>query len=633
MLSEKIGVLYKLLQCNNTDIARYAGCSPGNISRLKTGNRAPGPESRSIRVFAEGVYGYADYENMLPVLQELSGASDASRETLIPAVIAWLFDAETAIPLPQRTVPKSRQEKEQLLQSFGANLDSAMTLLELSNGQLASILNIDPSLVSRYRSGINSPHRNPHLSEKLSMLLVNRAQKNNQTAALAELCSVPEEELDADAVAAWLYRIVPAEDTTAMAQLFLRSLDDFMPGQRPSSAISEAPAGSLHSGAEKLPAGFLHSETEKLPAGFLYSGTDGLPPEPLYYGMDGLRRAVIRFLSDAAREGGELLLYSDEPLDWMVRDPEFFAIWKSLMLQCVVHGVKIRIIHNVNRDIGEMIEAIRGWFPLYMSGMIEPYVFRRDRNPRFYHTIFLRRGSACIHGFFPTESGDDRWYDYITGEKRLEMLSREYDAMLSTSAPFLKVYTCAAGDTYRTRFIKALSPRKSLLSEYPVCTMPESLLMRILARMQIAEDQKASLLSLYRRLHEQFGELLRREPVELILCPENGAREGSKKVNFGLDLIDLPVCYTPEEYAEHLAAIRELVKTEKNFHLTLLTASPFSDIQIALSGDSVAVLSSREPYAAFVFTNAALSESISEYLSMLTKNSTADRHAVLEMLQ
>ncbi len=600
MLSEKIAVLYKLLQCNNTDIARYAGCSPGNISRLKTGNRAPGPESRSIRVFAEGVYGYADYENMLPVLQKLCGAADASRETLIPAVIAWLFGAESTAPLPQGTVPKSRLERDQLRQSFGTKLDSVMTLLDITNGQLASLLNVDPSLVSRYRSGLYSPHGNPRLSEKLSLLLLSRAQKSDLTAELAQLCSVKEDELDSDSVIAWLYRTMPPMEGTAMVQLLLQSLDNLMPGQKPS---------------------------------FTMPDILDMPSAAQYFGTEGLRQSVIRFLSDAARDGGELLLYSDEPMEWMVHDPSFFALWKSLMLKCVTSGVKIRIIHNVNRDFEEMLDAIRGWFPLYMSGMIEPYVFRRERNPRFYHTIFLRTGSACIHGFFPTESGDSRWYEYITDETRLKILSDEYIAMLSTAAPFLKAFTCTAGETYRSLRTKNQEARKYLVSEFPAFTMPEALLERILARAPVSEKRRAALRSLYHQLRGQFEKLLQQGPVDVIFCPQCEDLQASRKINFGLDLIDLSVNYTTEEYIEHLAAIRELVKTEKNFHLSLMTEAPFRDIQITMAGDSVAVLRSREPYAAFVFTNPDLSDSVSEYLSLLTKNGTADRHAVLEMLE
>ena len=172
--------------------------------------------------------------------------------------------------------------------------------------------------------------------------------------------------------------------------------------------------------------------------------------EACYYGTEGLRNAVIRFLSDAAREGGELLLYSDEPMDWMTGDRAYLARWTFLMAQCVSRGVTIKIIHNVDRIGEEMVDAIRGWLPLYVSGRIEPFVFRKERNARFYHTVFLRAGSACIHGFFPTEGRESRWYEYITDDKRLGLIEREYAAMLSAASPFLKVFREASGEEFRS---------------------------------------------------------------------------------------------------------------------------------------------------------------------------------------
>ena len=124
MLSDRITALFRLLGCNNTDIARYAGCSSGNISKLKTGNRVPKPDSRAIMSFAEGVYGYADYENMLQVLQELCGSADTSRENLIPALAAWLF-GEGEIVLPAHPdAPKSKRTKALRLQTFGDRLQA-----------------------------------------------------------------------------------------------------------------------------------------------------------------------------------------------------------------------------------------------------------------------------------------------------------------------------------------------------------------------------------------------------------------------------------------------------------------------------------------------------------------------------
>ena len=151
MLSERITKLFTLLQCSNTDIARYAGCSPSNVSRLKSGWREPKQNSRTVLRLARGVYAYADYENLLPLLQELTGAAGSRPEELVPALIAWMYGS-AELRLPRSVTPRSRWTQELRRQSFGDRLDRAMTLLEMTNAQLAATLNVDVSLISRWRS-------------------------------------------------------------------------------------------------------------------------------------------------------------------------------------------------------------------------------------------------------------------------------------------------------------------------------------------------------------------------------------------------------------------------------------------------------------------------------------------------
>ncbi len=599
MLSERITGLFALLQCNNTQIARFAGCSSGNISKLKTGNREPKPTSRAIASFAGGVYGYADYENLLPLLAELCGVKNTDRETLIPALISWLYETVDVV-LPSRTMmPKSKQKRASQRQTFGERLDSIMTLLEISSRQLAFLLNVDVSMVSRYRTGLYSPQRNDRLSERLSTVLLDRAEKKDKIPALASLCSASAEDLNTDTVTAWLYDTSPEEDKAAMAQQLLRSLDDFIPGTGLPAAVPEVPA---------------------------------VPISSRYVGTDGLRSAVVRFLSDAACEGGELLLYSDEPMDWLSGDRAYFALWASLMVNCVNSGVKIRIIHNVDRKSSEMVDAIKGWFPLYISGMIEPYVFRRERNPRFHHTVFLRPDGACILGFFPVGADKDRSYDYVTDREYLSRLKHEYDAMLSAASPLLEVYTDAMSDKFHENWISLPGKRDYLLNEFPIVTAPESLMIRMLSRIGVSEEQRAKVLSRHRELRRQFEESLREYSVNMVLCLPERALAMRRHINITLSLTGLSIAYTEEEYAEHIAAIIELVQHERNFHLALLPQALFQDIQIVTQKDAVIVLRCQEPYAAFVFRNTELTESVSDYLVMLMEQHAEDRRTTVEML-
>ena len=596
MLSKRIATLYKLLQCNNSLLARYAGCTPGNISRLKSGARTPKPSSRTISLFAQGVYSYADYENMLPILADLCGAADTSRESLIPALIGWLYGTEeTALPL-QTVTPRSKHTRVLRRKLFGEKLDRAMILLELSNVQLATLMRVDISLISRYRSGIYSPYGNEPMAEMLCGILLDRAERNGKLQELAELCGTEGTDLSIQTLGAWLYSETLENDSVSIAQRLLKSLSD-------------VPAGQVFPTVE--------------PA------VPSVPIQERYWGTEGLRDAVVRFLSDAAEEGGELLLYSDEPMDWMAGDPAFFSLWAALMIRCVQSGVHIKIIHNVDRVSGEMVDAIRGWFPLYISGMIEPYVFRTERNARFCHTVFLRTGGACIHSFFPVGSGNDRWYEYITDGERLELLGREYIAMLSAAKPILKIYTGISGAEYRKMCMEKAGGSTCLVPEFPVFTMPEGLLERMLCR--AGEPRRDEVLDYYRKQRTMFEENLASGSVQMVLSTPT--LPDHRNVNFAVDLLDLTLEYTRDEYKLHLEAVMELVKRERNFHLTILPEEPFPCIQIMMLKDAVSVLRCRKPYSAFLFISHTLTRSVSDYLELLIQRYATDRNSTLEALK
>ena len=598
MLSERIAALYALLKCNNTDIARFAGCSTGNISRLKTGNRVPGPGSRSIAVFAEGVYGYSDYENMLPTLRKLCGSPGDSKEELIPALKAWLYGSEEIVIPEDAAEPRTRQTKKIRIKTFGEKLDRAMQLLDLSNAQLASHLNIDVSLISRYRRGIYSPLGNERLSEKLADVLRNRAEKSEKKEELAALCGTSADRLDADSLASWLYE-TEVSDSPQIAKKLLGSLDSFSPRRTLIHAVPNIPA------IEKV---------------------------PRYWGSEGLRNAVIRFLSDAAEEGGELLLYSDEPMDWMTEDRSFFALWAMLMMRCVQSGVKIRIIHNVDRRAEEMIAAVRGWLPLYISGMIEPFVFSGTRNGRFSHTVFLHSGHACIHGFFPAGQ-KERWYDYLTAPVELETVERGFDAMLSKASPFLRTYTPDTAAEYRAFVSAAPRDRIFLLSALPSAAMTEDLFRRVISHSEADEEHKKRALAAYRRLRGRFLEDLKERSVDMILCTGPSGYGPDMTVDLSLDLTGISAVCDPDEFKEAVSGIIRLVGSEKNFHLTLLPDFPFRDIQIVTFKDAVSVLRRQEPCAAFVFLNPVLTDAVSGYIASLRGNYAQHRRDVIEKLE
>lgn len=599
MLSTRINELFHLLQCSSTDIAHFADCSPSNISRLKSGSREPDPNSRSLVRLAQGIYRYADYENMLNVLCSLCGTEKTAAEDLIPAIIAWLY-SDQEYKLPQPVTPKSKKEKINRLQSFSEKLDKIMTVLNYSNGRLAADLNVDSSLISRYRTGIYHPNRNVEIKRHLAELILTLAEKKDQITKLAAICAVDPKELSPETFAEWLYE--PDERRNSeIAESIFHSIDSFKAVQGNSANVPELPTIQI---ADR------------------------------YWGAEGLRNAVIRFLAAASREGGELLLYSDEPMDWMISDLKYFNMWASLMTACLQKGVRIRIIHNIDRDSPEMFSAIKGWLPLYISGNIEPYIFRKLKNSRFCHTVFLRPGRSCILGFFPAGMGPQRWYDYIIDKDQLEALKSGFSGMLENAIPFLKTVPAHAADSLWKRYHDFTGKTDAILRGLSFVTMPERLLARMLDKREITAEKKKEVINFYHKSTNYFHQILAKGELREFIClpDREDVLQGKVNVNFEAETNGLVLPYSPEEYTEHIAAVRELVENERNYHLTLLPQTPFRDLQVFTMKDAVIVTRNQKPYTAFVFSNTELQQSVDYYCGMLASQYTSNRMTTIQML-
>ena len=123
----------------------------------------------------------------------------------------------------------------------------------------------------------------------------------------------------------------------------------------------------------------------------------------------------------------------------MTTDPSFRKRWAVLMGACVKSGTRIRIIHNIRRDLDEMSEAIINWMPLYMSGMIESYYCTRPEKSRFSHTLFLDPGRYCIAASHVAGTESGGIYHFYTEEEELSSCRAQFDALLSISKPLVSM--------------------------------------------------------------------------------------------------------------------------------------------------------------------------------------------------
>lgn len=595
--AEKMNLIFDTIGCTNAEAARECGIDPSLVSRYKSGSRIPRSASNEFIKFCSGLVLCAQKNGSWERLKNSCDISENNEP--YKALIAYL--------VPEYSKYKSEQDGGGLraeFRLFGRKLNALMSLLDVSNIRLARAINVDSSLISRFRSGLRAPLNNHPLTESLCAYLYKTACQSSLEFELAQLINLP----------------AGARGEGA----FIKHFTAWLIGTRESGAKSASDSLS----------GFL---------GGLSAGLrPGLPPEICmpeappyevaneYAGMEGLRTAVYRFLYSVAtsEDKPNLKLYSDQNMQWLSADPEFIKKWSLLMSAVLMKGSKIKIIHNVERNLDEMLVGIEKWLPLYMSGSIEGYYCKHLLNPRFSHTLFVASQCLSISGSFVSGEEESGVYQYSDLREKVMHYEKQIDALFKISKPLINVFNKRSSEDYtlfRAGLSKSQGFTKRLTSSLPLAAIPEALLATILEREDIKPSDYKRIIFSHKMLVKQFrNELGNGHVTEYIKFHD---QESLTAGRVALDLSDLfedfQVFYTPEEYSLHVKSLITYLEN-KNYDIIPLRESPFPNIHMMVKENSSAIIKKADyPPTVFSFSHPLMCRAISEYIDGLkAKNRT-----------
>lgn len=399
MLKERINHFFTILNVGTGDIAAYARCTPSTISRLRSGSRTPNSNSTSIVKLIDGFVQYATENDKLNILMD---TVNVYNEELIRAAIKNYLFSEN-----------NDQNTKRL--PFHEKLNQTMDLCEISNSKLSKLVNVDSSYISRFRKGIRSPKSNPELFNRLCIALFDQIVIMNRLPMLIELINASSNmQLDSK-------NIMPREELYINYHAWM---NDFNKSEQ---EIIDHLLGTINTFSPNY-------DIPIPPIEMLVSEDITNDDRTVYEGIEGLQMAVLRFLACAIKEKSEqLMLYSDQGMEWMTNDIAFRSKWAALMAMCIRNGTHIKIIHNIDRDITEMIDAIESWLPLYATGMIESFYNKKPSGTRFKHTLFLCPGKACITAYHPSEMDNLGLYNYHTDSLHLNFFKENFDYLLKNA--------------------------------------------------------------------------------------------------------------------------------------------------------------------------------------------------------
>ncbi len=508
----------------------------------------------------------------------------------------WLYDGEEPI--------KAHKEAPTVLHThnkFGQRFSAILDLAEFSNVRFGKLLNIDPSYISRFRNGLRTPVSNFKLAEEMCRVLYSRLKDQKRLSNLARLMNISPENLHSDTdwekeIHSWLFL---SEDNTVSS--FVVGMVDQI--------------GSFSADIIRSPLTFEMAADK----------TALSDDQTLYHGMVGLQTAVLRFLGNVIeRKEKDLYLYSDQNIDWITADKAFQAKWISLMIRCVTSGVKIHIIHNIERDLSEIGEAIRSWLPLYPSGQIESFYLDGQKNTNFSTTMFLCPGYACIYGNnvvgTENESGN---YLYETEPEKINLYRQFFDTLLGKAHRLIRV--CKTADFF---LFETNSSDITVLSGCPtVFSMPENLFSECFDHSELrAEARDAN--DIYKQRNCFFeNALLSGHFHECAPLPSDEDLFNGKIYP---EFLSTP--YSPLEFAEHAKNIIHLLDNVK-YRFYPLPEPSFLDVQLIISEKSVAVSRLKAPFFTIFLEHPLLCRAFAEYADSVKNQYTMDKVTLKRKLE
>lgn len=370
----------KNADCNASMLCNVTGLNASQVSRYLNDKRKPRAESEAFEKICKG----------LCELDSNLNFDEVHRALLI-------------------SINGSGSAREE----FTGNFNLLISELGISTTALANALNYDASFISRIKNGTRYPSNYGEFCENVGRYVAFHCSPV-QIMSLAGL-------LDSDA------KLLENKAYCA------KSVAAFLGGTFKSS--NEPIEKFLKAIDKSVKAGGIEIPKAKLPSSPIHFGKD-----KYYYGIEGMQKAEKDFfkltiLSQAKRN---VFIHSEMGMEEVDEAQQKQLVNAVLML--LSKGIGIDIIHNLDRNLEEMLLGIEVWIPFYLTGMINSYYMKKPATAMFPQ-ILCTSGSIIMHGEC-IGSDQSKMLSYTTTNKKLlPYFYEKQEKMLQNANPLIKTYS------------------------------------------------------------------------------------------------------------------------------------------------------------------------------------------------
>lgn len=575
--SETLNNYIEKLDCKAKDICKKSGISAATLSRYRSGERLPEPNSEPLKRLCAAI-------------------SEIAKDKCIEGICE-----ERVLEEFSNTEDFESLDTKQLFENF----DMLVNVLNININKLCRNINYDVSTVFRFRNGTRKPAEPTKFAAAIAGYISREIDNAGEISVLAELIGCAREELSDsskrfDKIQNWLLN--GKNRRTDGISNFLNKLDEF----------------DLN---EYIKA--IHFDKLKVP-----SVPFQLPTSKTYFGLKEMMESDLDFLKATvlSKSMEPVIMYSDMPMSEMAKDPDFPKKWMFGMAMLLKKGLHLNQIHNIDRSFEDMMLGLESWIPMYMTGQISPYYLKNVQNNVFLHLLKVS-GTAALSGEAIAGYHSEGKYYMTKSKDEVSYYKKRAQELLASAYPLMDIYreeNAGALNAFLLQDAHTEGKRRGILSSLPIYTMDKDYLENFLAKQSLSKAEKDSILSYADSQRHLMEEILKTETVEdeiSHITPEEFERYPMLLSLSGM-FFEKDLFYTYEDYTEHLKQTKMFAETHPNYILNQTSAHTFRNLQIYIhKGKWVMVSKNKAPVIHFVIHHPKLRDAIENFVPpMVEKN-------------
>ena len=579
--SDKLNEYIDLIGCTNKQLSDITGIAPPIISGYRKGNRIPKYDSDQFKKLVSGIVTLSK-EKKIDTITKDNVKNDLGNFLKKENINFDLFNTNFNI----------------LIETFKINLSD-----------LAKYLGFDSSYVSKIKNGIRKPLIISDFANGVCKFIINNYLDTNNE-LIKDLIKCDDKDFkDADIITDklyyWFTHNVNKNNNDYNVDNFIKKLDNF----------------DLNDYIKSIKFDKLFTPT------FPRLKTKS----QIYYGLDGYKDAQLEVLKQSAffKSKDNIFWYSNMPMIEASKDLKFTKKYMLYLAFILKKGIRLNIIHDLDRPFKELMLGLEGWIPLYMTGQISPYYFKNNSN-YLYSIIECVSGNAILHGECVTGNLDKCKLLVSTKKDDINYYRETSNLLLKKASPLMNIYTSEKKKEFlkiSNAYLNIKNKRKNILLNLPCYTISDELLNKILDHNNVSINDRNNIYELIKNEKNNISNILSNTTIvdEIKILSEDEFNTNPCFLDLSKYYYDNKIIYNYDEYLEHIELIIKFKKDYKNYNYKINNKNVFNNINIFVIDNKQVIISKvNNPITNFVIYHPMLINAIQNFVAPINEKNVSN---------